>query len=112
MTVIVRDRSVICRTRSLKVSTSDTTAHSELLAVRTATAQTEAGEAPRQLKGFGRVELKPGESKTVTMSLSKESLAAWDEKNHDWKVYPGKYTVDVGASSRDIRYKGLLTIAN
>jgi tRNA(adenine34) deaminase len=35
--VIVRDRAVICRTRSLKVSTSDTTAHSELLAVRTAT---------------------------------------------------------------------------
>jgi len=71
----------------------------------------EAGEAPRQLKGFGRVELNPGESKTVTMALNKDSLPAWDEGSHGWKVYPGKYTVDVGASSRDIRYKGSFTIA-
>jgi beta-glucosidase len=71
----------------------------------------EAAEAPKQLKGFGRVDLKPGESKTVTMALDKDSLSAWDEKVHDWKVYPGTYTVDVGASSRDIRYKGSFTIA-
>ena len=71
----------------------------------------EAAEAPRQLKGFGRVELKPGESKMVTMTVNKDSLAAWDESARDWRVYPGKYTVDVGASSRDIRYKGSFTIA-
>jgi beta-glucosidase len=71
----------------------------------------EAAEPPRQLKGFARVELNPGESKTVTMAIDKASLAAWDEGAHDWKVYPGKYTVDVGASSRDIRFKGSFTIA-
>ncbi len=72
---------------------------------------TEAGEAPRQLKGFSRVELNPGESKTVSMALNKESLSVWDEAAHDWKVYPGKYSVEVGASSRDIRSKGAFTIA-
>jgi beta-glucosidase len=72
---------------------------------------TEAGEAPRQLKGFSRVELNPGESKTVSMALNKESLSVWDEGAHDWKVYPGKYAVEVGASSRDIRSKGAFTIA-
>jgi beta-glucosidase len=72
---------------------------------------TAAGEAPRQLKGFSRVELNPGESKTVSMPLNKESLAVWDEAAHDWKVYPGKYSVEVGASSRDIRSKGAFTIA-
>ena len=72
---------------------------------------TEAGEAPRQLKGFSRVELNPGESKTVSMALNKESLSVWDEATHDWKVYPGKYSVEVGASSRDIRSKGAFTIA-
>jgi len=71
----------------------------------------EAAEPPKQLKGFGRVELKPGESKVVTMALDKESLSAWDEKGHDWKVYPGKYGVDLGGSSRDVKYKGLFTIA-
>jgi beta-glucosidase len=70
----------------------------------------EAGEAPKQLKGFERVTLKPGESKTVTMDVSKETLMAWDEGSHDWKLYPGKYGVDVGASSRDIKYKGSFTL--
>ena len=70
----------------------------------------EAAEPPRQLKGFGRVELQPGESKVVTMTVNKDSLAAWDESGHDWKVYPGKYAVEVGASSRDIRYKGAFVI--
>jgi beta-glucosidase len=70
-----------------------------------------AGEAPRQLKGFSRVELNPGESKTVSMALNKESLSVWDEAAHDWKVYPGRYSVEVGSSSRDIRAKGAFTIA-
>jgi beta-glucosidase len=70
----------------------------------------EAGEAPRQLKGFERVDLKPGESKVVTMKLDKESFSAWDEGSHAWKVYPGKYTVMLGSSSRDIRYTGSLTL--
>jgi len=38
------------------------------------------------------------------------ATTAWDESGHDWKVYPGKYAVEVGASSRDIRYKGAFTI--
>jgi beta-glucosidase len=49
----------------------------------------EAAEPPQQLKGFERVELKPGESKVVTMAVNKDSLAAWDEGGHAWKVYPG-----------------------
>ncbi len=64
----------------------------------------EAAEPPQQLKGFGRVDLKPGESKVVTMTVNKDSLAAWDESAHNWKVYPGKYAVSGGASLRDIRY--------
>lgn len=70
----------------------------------------EAAEPPQQLKGFGRVDLKPGESKVVTMTVNKDSLAAWDESAHNWKVYPGKYAVSVGASSRDIRYRGSFVI--
>ncbi len=71
----------------------------------------EAAEPPRQLKGFERVDLKPGESRMVTMKLDGSSLRAWDEGAHGWKVYPGKYDVEVGSSSRDIRYRGSFTIA-
>ena len=72
----------------------------------------EAGEAPKQLKGFERVSLKPGETKTVTIDVNKASLMAWDEGSHGWKFYPGKYGVYVGASSRDIKYKGSFTMTN
>ena len=48
-----------------------------------------AEEPPKQLKGFEKILLKPGESKVVTMKLDKDSLAAWDTESHAWKVYPG-----------------------
>ena len=69
-----------------------------------------AGEPPKQLKGFEKVWLKPGESKVVSMPLKPESLAVWDEASHAWKVVPGVYAVNVGSSSRDIRLKGTLTV--
>jgi beta-glucosidase len=69
-----------------------------------------AGEPPQQLKGFEKVWLKPGESKTVSMTLNRDSLSVWDETAHDWKLVPGTYAVNVGSSSRDIRLKGSFTI--
>jgi len=68
-----------------------------------------AGEPPRQLKGFEKVWLKPGESKTVSMVLDRASVSVWD-KTHAWKVAPGVYSVSVGASSRDIRLKGSFAV--
>jgi beta-glucosidase len=64
-----------------------------------------AEEPPKQLKGFEKIMLKPGESKTVTMKLDKDSLSAWDSANHRWKIYPGAYSIMVGSSSRDLRLK-------
>lgn len=54
----------------------------------------------KELKGFARVELAPGESKTVQFELDDRSFAVWAE---GWKVPGGTYRVQVGASSRDIR---------
>jgi beta-glucosidase len=70
----------------------------------------ESEEPPKQLKGFEKIRLKPGESKVVTLKLDKNSLAAWDADSRCWKVYPGTYSVMVGSSSRDIRLKGSFTI--
>ena len=69
-----------------------------------------AGEPPRQLKGFEKVWLKPGEKKTVTLALSEDTLAIWDDATHHPRVVPGAYAVNVGSSSRDIRLKGSFTI--
>ncbi|MBN1566555.1 MAG: fibronectin type III-like domain-contianing protein [Acidobacteria bacterium] len=70
-----------------------------------------AEEPPKQLKGFEKVLLKPGEATTVAMKLDKSSFAAWDPEIHAWKVYPGTYPIMVGSSSRDIRLKSSFTIA-
>jgi beta-glucosidase len=60
---------------------------------------TAAGEPPRQLKGFQRVSLAPGRSKTVTISLPATSFIHWDDSQNTWTISPGRYTVYVGDSS-------------
>ena len=66
----------------------------------------QSGEAVRpvhELKGFEKVALQPGESKQVTFELGGRAFAFFDEKAHDWRVPNGKFVLEVGASSRDIR---------
>jgi len=59
----------------------------------------------KELRGFQRVTLKPGERRTLTFALPGEKLAFWDVNKHDWVVEPGKVDVLVGSSSADIRVK-------
>jgi beta-glucosidase len=59
----------------------------------------------KQLRGFEKVSLKPGESKTVEFALGQEELALLD-RNHQWVVEPGEFKVMVGSSSKDIRLEG------
>ena len=56
----------------------------------------------QELKGFARVDLQPGETKPVTMTLDRRSFAHWDEATHVWAVVPGTYGLAVGRSSQDI----------
>jgi len=60
----------------------------------------------KELKGFGRVILQPGETKTVSFTLDKAAMSYYDVAIHDWVAQPGRFTVLVGASSRDIHAKG------
>jgi len=60
----------------------------------------------QELKGFHRVELAPGESKTVSFSLDRSAMAFYSTAKKDWVAEPGRFDVLVGSSSRDIRVKG------
>jgi beta-glucosidase len=60
----------------------------------------------KELKGFGRVMLEPGETKTASFTLDESALSYYDSAVHDWVAQSGRFTVLVGASSRDIRAKG------
>jgi beta-glucosidase len=55
----------------------------------------------RELKGFERVMLNPGESRHITVRLNRRSLAYWDLDSHGWKVDPGKFVVRVGDSAQN-----------
>mgnify|MGYP002625241227 CR=1 FL=1 len=56
----------------------------------------------RELKGFAKTELQPGESKDVSFTLDKRSFAVWNDQIHDWYVESGDFTIQVGNSSRDL----------
>ena len=54
----------------------------------------------KELKGFKRIFLKPGESKTVSIPVNARDLAYWSEEEHQWKISAGKYLVELGSSSK------------
>ena len=56
----------------------------------------------RELKGFEKVELEPGEIKKVSFTLDKRSFAYWNEQISDWHVETGDFLIEIGQSSRDI----------
>jgi beta-glucosidase len=59
-------------------------------------------EPDKALKGFARVSLAPGETKTVTLPLKAAALAWWDQKLPGWRVEPEPVKVMIGDSSADI----------
>ena len=62
------------------------------------------------LRGFQRITLQPGESKTVTFTLPAAKLAIWEETTHGFVVQPGRFDLMVGASSVDIRLNGQVEV--
>ncbi len=64
----------------------------------------------KELKGFEKVFLQPGETKTVTMQLPAESFQYYDEAKKQWVLEPGQFEVRVGSASDDIRQTGSLTL--
>lgn len=56
----------------------------------------------RELKGFEKIALAPGESRTVSFELGRRDFAYWNEALHDWHVETGSFGIQIGRSSRDI----------
>jgi beta-glucosidase len=63
-----------------------------------------------ELKGFQRVELKAGETRKVQFTLDRAALSYWNPEKKDWVAEPGKFEIEVGASSRDIRLRATLEL--
>ncbi|WP_344221177.1 glycoside hydrolase family 3 C-terminal domain-containing protein [Kribbella sancticallisti] len=64
----------------------------------------------RELKGFAKVELEPGESVEVGFTLGGRELSFWSELTHGWALEAGRFDFSVGASSRDLRLTASLEV--
>lgn len=78
-------------------------AGSEIAQVYVAKPESKIFRAPKELKGFVKIHLEPGEEKKVSVELDDRAFAFWNTATEDWCVESGEYKILVGASSRDIR---------
>ncbi|BEP13837.1 glycoside hydrolase family 3 C-terminal domain-containing protein [Acidothermaceae bacterium B102] len=69
-----------------------------------------AHEVPRSLKAYAKVSLKAGQSKRVTLTLTKQAFATWDSLAAAWVVHTGAYQLWVGDSSRHLPLKATVTL--
>ncbi len=77
----------------------------EVVQLYVADKETSMPRPKRELKGFEKVELTPGETKTVTFVLEQRAFAYYHAGMQDWYVESGSFALEVGASSRDIRVR-------
>jgi beta-glucosidase len=69
-----------------------------------------AGEPPKRLIGWVRVELAAGESKVVTIPVGRDHLTVFDEAANAWKIVPGTYDIMAGSSSQNLSLHQQLTL--
>ncbi|KAM0668349.1 hypothetical protein ACQRIU_001911 [Beauveria bassiana] len=68
------------------------------------------GAPRRQLRGYDKVRLRPGESRTATFALTRRDLSVWNVEAQQWQLQRGSYTIEVGTSSRNLPLKLSLKI--
>jgi len=64
----------------------------------------------KELKGFAKTTLKPGESRIVRIRVTGHDLGFWDVSPHDWKTEPGEYRILVGGASDQIALQGSFSV--
>jgi beta-glucosidase len=98
-------------TVSLDVTNTGKRAGSEVVQLYVHQDHCSVPRPPKELKGFQKIFLKPGETRTVKFTLDKRSFAYFSEKKKDWVVEPGKFELLIGRSSRNIRRTASLTMS-
>ena len=69
-----------------------------------------SGEPPKRLVGWTKIQLDPGESKDVTLTVPTLYLSIYDEASKGWKLLPGSYTFMAGPSSKDLPLSANVTL--
>ncbi len=90
-------------TITLPVTNTGSREGSEVIQLYISDLQSSLPRPVKELKGFSKVKLAPGETREVTFTIGKEALSFFDDTRHEWVTEPGKFEALVGASSTDIR---------
>ena len=97
---------------SFKVKNTGNLTGKEIAQLYVSKPETKLIRAPKELKGFAKVALEPGEEKTITIKLNQRSFAYYNTKIKDWHVESGAYEIQIGASSDDIRLSTSVNITS
>ena len=92
-------------TITLPVTNTGCREGSEVIQLYISDLQSSLPRPVKELKGFSKVKLAPGETREVTFTIGKEALSFFDDTRHEWVAEPGKFEAWIGASSTDIRNK-------
>ena len=88
---------------SLTVTNTGSVAGTEIVQLYVAKKNSELFRPVRELKGFARVTLAPGEKQRITITLDDKAFRFWNVKANRWEIEGGEYELLVGASVEDIR---------
>jgi len=89
----------------IKISNTGTREGSEVIQLYIGETNCSVPRPPKELKGFQKVFLNTGEKKEITIPLDFRSFAFWSNEKNNWELEPGKYTIYVGNSSRNIAFE-------
>jgi beta-glucosidase len=95
---------------SVTVMNTGKVAGKEIVQLYVADLKASLPRPPKELKGFVKIELQPGESQMVTFTLDQRALSFYDPYKKQWVAEPGEFELLIGASSRDIRAKAVFEL--
>lgn len=95
---------------SFSIRNAGTVAGAEIAQLYVSDRQSSVARPPKELKGFKRVELAAGESKTVTLSLDKTAFSFWSGEQRGWLAESGDFELIIAASSRDARLSAMVEL--
>ncbi|MGC9394222.1 MAG: beta-glucosidase [Anaerolineae bacterium] len=99
-------------TVTFKVKNTGKVAGKEVAQLYVLDVESTAFRPAKELKGFAKIELQPGEETGVKLELDRRAFAYFDPQLKDWRVEAGAFEILVGASSQDIRLRATVEIAS
>ena len=96
---------------TLTVTNTGTRAGMEIVQLYVAKPDAKIFRPAQELKGFAKVPLRPGESRTVAIPLDDKAFRYWNTQTNRWEIEGGQYELRVGVSSADIRLTAAVEIA-